>query len=155
MLLTSFLHILTSSLMSASFKIISVVPLPIIPTPHEHVKHSPHVHVYQSPTHDPMALLSIPTLNAIRLLNLASLPPHKVPPFSEDMEMAEMAQRMTLEGVTDKKDGAGEKQSGWHITLGSGNGTTERIEACAVGVDGVIIVGVGSSGSIWVWVAGR
>jgi len=96
-----------------------------------------------------MALLSISTSNVIRAINMASLPPHKAPPFSEDAEMVEMAQRMTLEGTAEDKDDK-EKQPGWDITLA---GSDERIEACAMGIDGAVIVGVGSRGSVWIWVA--
>jgi hypothetical protein len=66
--------------------------------------------------------------------------------------MVEMAQRMTLEGSTEDKDDH-EKLLGWEITLGHGAGCDERIEACAMGVDGAVIVGVGSNGSTWIWVA--
>lgn len=69
--------------------------------------------------------------------------------------MVEMAQRMTLEGIPNNKDDNQENLPGWDITVGHGSGSDERVEACAMGVDGAIIVGIGSSGSIWIWVAER
>jgi polycomb protein EED len=131
------------------------MPLPISPTPHEHVKHSPHVHVYGSPIHDPVAFFCNPTCKVVRIVNLAKLLPHKVAPFPEEAEMLEMAQRLTLDGSADAEEKDEEQQPGWNIAVSRDMDDDERIEACAMGLGGAVIVGVGSRGSIWVWVAER
>jgi hypothetical protein len=114
-------------------------------------------------------LLSISATNKIRILNLVSLPSRKPPPFPDDAEMIQMAQRMTLsesreEGEPDVDggpmvivDGYPELE-GWDIAVKEADRADteyETIEACAMGLDGTTIVGVGSRGSTWIWVEER
>jgi hypothetical protein len=151
---------------TASFKIISLSALPVIHTPHNYIHHSPHLHFHRSLPQDPLVLLSISATNKIRILNLVSLPSRKPPPFPDDAEMIQMAQRMTLsesreEGEPDVDDGpmvivdGHPELEGWDIAVNGADTEYETIEACAMGLDGTTIVGVGSRGSTWIWVEER
>jgi hypothetical protein len=101
------------------------------------------------------------------MLNVTHLAPRKRPPFPWDEEvMVEMAKRMRLAEERDEDDGErGPKISegpptlmGWEIRIDAdvnaiGDAADEKLEACAMGMGGKTIVGLGSRGSMWTWTA--
>jgi len=153
---------------SASFKLISVSALPILQTEHPNVPLSPSLRVYQAPFHDPLVLLSCFDTNTIRMLNITHLTPRKPkpspPPPDEHAAMVEMTERLRLtEGREEEVEGVGgggdiPKITGWDIVINDDDSgearsesETEKLQACEMGLDGHVIVGVGSKGTIWIW----
>ncbi|KZT30641.1 WD40 repeat-like protein [Neolentinus lepideus HHB14362 ss-1] len=146
---------------SASFKIISVLKLPMT---------TRHLHVYQSPVHDPIVLMS--QANIIRILNVCNLEPCPPPPSPFRDELAEIAKRLQLSNslshqslnrasttMSTADETVAEPNSLWPDcwkliapqggTYGDADPPT--IEACEVSQDGRIITAVGSRGHIWIW----
>jgi polycomb protein EED len=141
--------------------------LPIIATEHPNVPVSPKLHVYQSPYNDPLLLFVMLKSDKIQMMNVVHLAARKPPPFPIDDEVTEMTKRMRLADDDDEGDDLkdffrGHTDlpfiGGWDIDAGIRTGDTDPnfkkddIEACAMGMDGRVIVGVGSAGTIWVWI---
>lgn len=135
----------------ASFKIISTLSFPTVPTQFI----TPILHVYQSPNHDPIVLFTYPNSTIITIFNVIHLEPRKPPPFPlDEAGLVESAQRMHLvdQVANDIQDrGMPTEISGWEIRTAETNHESEKLMACAMGRDGEMIIGVGVKGSIWVW----
>jgi polycomb protein EED len=159
----------------ASFKLISIYSLPIMPTERATIVSSPSLHVYQSPYHDPLLLFITLDPKTLCMLNVTHLSPRKPLPFPRDEGVVvEMTRRMRLDDDDDDDDdgndnGRSDRQNnnhapprigGWTIGIG-GNGQArssdenDKLEACAMGLEGRIIVGVGSRGTVWLWTKGK
>jgi polycomb protein EED len=139
--------------------------LPIIPTENATVSTSPGLHVYQSPYHDPLVLYVNLESNAICILNVAHFSPRKTPPFPCDAEnIMELTKKMRLDDNDDDNGGIEwmsnsnkpPQVSGWNIEISDSRQVNEgpnddKLEACAMGLEGKVIVGVGSRGTVWLW----
>ncbi|TFK57016.1 hypothetical protein OE88DRAFT_1730442 [Heliocybe sulcata] len=138
---------------SASFKIISVLKLPMT---------TRHVHVYQSPVHDPIVL--VPQLNKIRILNVCNLDPCPPPPFPHEDDLAETTKRLEITSAQRPRTTSAAavaypeldafSPDCWDLVVpqeGTDDAGALVIEACEVSQDGRVITAVGSKGHIWVW----
>ena len=140
----------------ASFKTISTISFPESATQHI----TPNLHVYQSPTHDPIVLFTHPNSTSVSIFNVIHLQPRKPPSFpldSDKGDLAETTERMHLHS----RRGSIEVVpliSSWEIrTVCSGNTSVQTdslpdtLMACSMGMDGQTIVAVGVRGSVWIW----
>jgi hypothetical protein len=174
-LVTVILTNLTRLIITASFKLTAVMALPIIESSTVHVTHSPHVHVFSTPSHDPLVLFSNRNRGTVGLINVVDLPIPNPCVFPEDADLLSMMnEQLRLDDDDDDDEGAerkgnvhGETQEKHPIeprappippfnepwTLAVCNPEEELVEASAMGVDGMMIVSVGSKGSIWVCLA--
>jgi len=82
---------------SSSYKLLSMYSLPIIKTEYPYFPVSPHLHVYQSPYHDPLILFTAMNSGKITMMNVTHFEPRKPPPFPLDEDVVEMTQRLRLE----------------------------------------------------------
>ncbi|KAG6885586.1 hypothetical protein C0993_012588 [Termitomyces sp. T159_Od127] len=136
---------------SNSFKIISAVSFPTVQTQFE----TPALHLYQSPSHDPVVSFTYPKFNSIMLFNVTHLHPRKAPPFPFDVLNMEIGEHLNEDGErgTRSQTEIPPQISGWEIpqvTMASG----EELLACAMGTGGTTLIGVGSKdgrGAIWIW----
>jgi hypothetical protein len=98
------------------------------------------------------------------MINVKDLPHPDPPVFPEDSRvLSELTQQLRLDENDDEDDDENETPivssratvpgytEPW--VMKADGLKDERIEASAMGVDGQLIVGVGSEGSIWVWLA--
>ncbi|KAH8120148.1 WD40 repeat-like protein [Phellopilus nigrolimitatus] len=125
-----------------------------------------HAHVFQSPAHTP--LIAMPSRGCIRASSVRHFTPRKPPPFphaaSEDDQLSEATHRLhldqdaadgqiarlalpcwaveTSEGALNAVESAGDEAS----FLG-----LPKLEACAIGENGRLLVGVGAKEGIWIW----
>jgi hypothetical protein len=141
---------------AASFMITATMAVPIIHTQTDHITHSPHLHLYCDELHDPLILMSNPKTNTIGIINATSLPLPESPMFPLDSALESQFNQLLLDGDESESTGANENAispyaEGWVID--ASNSTDETIEASIMGLDGMLLVGVGSQGSIWVWLA--
>ncbi|TDL28656.1 WD40 repeat-like protein [Rickenella mellea] len=121
---------------SSSFKIISSAKLP------QPIKA---VRIY---VHRDEPLVLIPVQGGIKATSPIHMKPRASPPFPDpDDELSEAAKRLAID------DGRSSSNlTYWEIftnndqTVGS-----HRLEACALGEDGDLLVGVGKSEGIWIW----
>jgi len=142
----------------ASFKTISTFSFPETATQYV----TPNLHVYQSPTHDPIVLFAYPNSTLISMLNVIHLRPRKPPPFplyAEGEHLAETTERVHL----GDQGGSATIEvspliSRWELrTVTSSNtplqtdGLAETLMACAMGMGGQVIAAVGTRGSVWIW----
>ncbi|KAG6862368.1 hypothetical protein C0995_011808 [Termitomyces sp. Mi166 len=134
---------------SNSFKIISAVSFPPAQTQFETTA----LHVYQSPTHDPVVSFTSP--DSIRLFNVIHLHPRHPPSFPFDVLNREIGEHLDEDGergVRSQTD-VPPQVSGWEISpitkvIG------EKMLACAIGMGGANLISVGSKdgkGAIWIW----
>ncbi|KAH0590803.1 hypothetical protein H2248_000926 [Termitomyces sp. 'cryptogamus'] len=136
---------------SSSFKTISAISFPSAQTQFD----TPALHLYQSPTHDPVVSFTYPKFNSIKLFNVIHLHPRKPPPFPFDvlnMEIGEHLNENGERGIRSQTDIPPEV-SGWEISPVAGT-VGEEILACAMGMEGTTLIGVGSKegkGIIWIW----
>lgn len=100
------------------------------------------------------------------MLNVTQLSPRKPPPFPIDEDVVAMTKKMRLVDDEDEEPNFFSKRSdlptisGWEVeTEGVGqtgdtnlNSEPDTLEACAMGMDGRVIVGVGSQDTIWIWI---
>ncbi|KAF5385221.1 hypothetical protein D9615_001474 [Tricholomella constricta] len=140
---------------SNSFKVISAVSFPEVQTQFE----VPMLHVFQSPSHDPFVLFTYPKSNVIKMFNVIHLQPRKPPPFPFDeanLDLVESAERMHLGGpsrnIPPEIEG---REINMASSTAEADGESDRLMACAMGMNGTTIVGVGVKGTIWIWKAQR
>lgn len=140
---------------SASFKTISTFSFPETATQYV----TPSIHVYQSPTHDPVVLFVYPDSALISVLNVIHLQPRKPPPFPFDAEgehLVETTEQMHLDDRRGSVQGSS-FISRWEINVSSDNASVqtddspEMLMACAMGMGGQILVAVGARGTVWIW----
>jgi len=149
---------------SSSFHVTAVAALPIIKSQPAHISHSPHVHLYCTPSHDPLVLLSSPATNTIGMVNVKDLPQPNAQRFPEDARLySQMTQQLHLDDDDDDPEDEGDSRptlpqvaipnlsEPWVIDIEARR--DEHIEASTMGMDGRMIVGVGSKGTVWVWLA--
>ncbi|GLB36097.1 putative WD domain, G-beta repeat [Lyophyllum shimeji] len=138
---------------SNSFKIISAVSFPKVPTQFD----VPMLHVYQSPSHDPIVLFTYPKSNVIRMFNVIHMQPRKPPPFPLEPGLVEQTQlRSDDESPLLPPRDIPPEIATWEITTGTkASADLESLTACAMGMDGTTIIGVGVKGSMWIWKARR
>ena len=148
--------------------------LPVIKTEHAYFPVSPHLHVYQSPYHDPLILFTMMKTGKITMMNVTHFEPRTAPPFPLDEDVVEMTQRLRLEDdvVQTRRNGNGDSAElegngdppfrrskltqigGWEIDVpitGHVDSMQGDLEVCAMGMDGRLLVGVGTKGTISVW----
>lgn len=94
-----------------------------------------HTHVYRSDNHDPLIL--IPQRGCVRALSIG----HFVPRPRREIPIDGKEQLNTVNGPPL-----------WTISLDMIHGQEQtKLEACAVGEDGALIVAVGEGESMWIW----
>ncbi|RDB28613.1 Polycomb group protein FIE1 [Hypsizygus marmoreus] len=138
---------------SASFKIISALSFPSVPTQYI----TPMLHVYQSSSHDPVVLFTYPKSTSITMFNVIHLQPRKPPPFPlDEASLVENTERMHLIDVAGKDPRVEDlppEVSGWELRTTSNpeSDDSERLMDCAMGMNGDMIMGVGAKGTVWIW----
>lgn len=162
---------------SASFKLISINAFPETPSQYQAFN----VSLFHSSTHDPLIVSVLPDSQSFYITNASHLPPRKPPPFPLDVqeptligyeedELVNTAERMhlgvqpytrdeELERIVKATSEVGNDTEaaklpmlkGWQIDTGDGENTASKLITCAMGLGGRVIVGVGTSGSLWVW----
>ncbi|KAG6898047.1 hypothetical protein C0992_006525 [Termitomyces sp. T32_za158] len=116
---------------------------------------TPALHLYQSPSHDPVVSFTYPRFNSIKMFNVIHLQPRKPPAFPFDVLSMESGEHLNEDGErgTRSQTDVPPPISGWEIppvTMTSG----EEVLACAMGNEGTTLIGVGSKdgrGAIWIW----
>ena len=133
----------------ASFTVIASIPVP-------HYPHAPHLRVFGDVYHDHVIL--IPHGRTIRLLNASRAPRLEATRFPTDDKQfpyAFQAQtRLSAEETTNAKWLRGNEwvgSLGCTIDLDPKYAGGESIQAVDMGLNGGMIVAVGSNGSMWVW----
>ena len=135
----------------ASFTVIASVPLPNYPD-------TPHLRVFGDVYHDHIVLIA--HQRTIRLLNTLHMPGVETMEFpaNQDLFPTEIVaeSRLHAEGKVDTKclenyDWVG--GLGWCISLAPSSkyAADEHVKAVDMGLDGEMILAVGSKGSMWVW----
>jgi polycomb protein EED len=139
----------------ASFKLIALYALPM---------GTNNLHVYHSLTHDPIMLF--PFADGVRMLNVKHFSPRFSsvrPPFPLDEdEMVESMKKARLNDDDEEEENSPKIVSPsappvpveWEITIHDVKGVTGRSEdvlICSMGVEGDVIVGAGTKGSVWIW----
>ena len=129
---------------------IASVPLPYYP-------HTPHLRVFGDLYHDHLILIA--HQRTIRLLNTLHMPSVETADFPANQEelfpiefLAES--RLRAEGKVDAKWLEGDdwvRGLGWCINLAPRFAVDEHVKAVDMGLDGEMIVAVGSKGSTWIW----
>jgi hypothetical protein len=129
--------------------VIASVPLPYYPQ-------TPHLRVFGDVYHDHIVLVA--HQKTIHLLNASLVPPVETSEFPADPEEfpdeVTTQARLRAEGKTDKKwlrDNKWVRGLGWRIALGPGLAIDEHINAVDMGLNGDMIVAVGTKGSMWIW----
>ena len=147
--LSATLLIQLASFLLASFTVIASIPLPYYP-------HTPHLRVFGDVYHDHVILITHG--RSIRLLNASRVPHLEATQFPTDDEQfptAFVAQtRLRAEETTDAKwlrENEWVGSLGWTIDLDPKFAGGESIQAVDMGLNGGMIVAVGSNGSMWVW----
>jgi hypothetical protein len=142
-----------ASFLSASFTVIASIPLP-------HYPDAPHLRVFGDVYHDHLIL--VPHEKNIRLLNASGTPHLEASEFpteflinDEHFPTALVGQtRLRAEEATNAKWLRGNEwigSLGWTINLDPRFAGGESIQAVDMGLNGGMIVAVGSKGSMWVW----
>lgn len=133
----------------ASFTVIASVPLPYYPQ-------TPHLRVFGDMYHDHIVLVT--HRKTIHLLNTSLMPAVETSEFPNDHEVFPsdvMAQsRLRAEEKMNKKCLRGNnwvRGLGWRINLDPKFAVDEHINAVDMGLNGEMIVAVGTKGSMWVW----
>ena len=133
----------------ASFIVIASVPLPYYPQ-------TPHLRVFGDMYHDHIVLVT--HQKTIHLLNTSLMPVVETSEFPDDSKefpSGVMAQsRLRAEEKINKKCLQGNKWVrglGWRINLDRKFAVDEHINAVDMGLNGEMIVAVGTRGSMWVW----
>ncbi|TFK41221.1 WD40-repeat-containing domain protein [Crucibulum laeve] len=157
---------------SSSFKLISISAFPEARDQYTTAR----LQVYQSPTHDPMILCTLPNASSFFIMNAAHLPPPKATPFplDEPVFTAGLESIHLDDDDTDSTRAAELKEEnerrarmrrlelrppelkamGWEVPIGVPPEVVDNgagLHCCAMGMEGSVIVGVGSKGTIWVW----
>ncbi|KAH9968786.1 hypothetical protein BC827DRAFT_1165606 [Russula dissimulans] len=134
---------------SSSFTVLASIPLPYYP-------HTPYLRVFGDVYHDHIILIA--HQRTIRLLNTSHAPGVEIGEFPADVEQFPTAfiapARLHTEEKTDKewlRDNDWVRSLGWCINLDPRFAVDEQIKAVDVGLNGEMIVGVGSKGSMWIW----
>jgi hypothetical protein len=129
--------------------VIASVALPYYP-------HTPHLHVFGDGYHDHIILIA--HQRTIRLLNTLHVPcveTTEFPAYQGLFPSEFMAEsRLCAEGKVDAKwleDNDWAHGLGWCINLAQRFAVDEHIKAVDMGLDGEMIVAVGSKGSTWIW----
>ena len=153
--------------------------LPIIKTEYAWIPMSPHLHVYQSPHHDPLILFTMMKSGKITMMNVTHFSPRKPPPFPLDQDVVAMTQKLRLDddvaesgpGHNDTSGTGDEDEThlqvdedpsfrprsdlprinGWDIEAPPTDSLENDLEICAMGMGGRLLIGVGTKGTIWVW----
>jgi hypothetical protein len=125
------------------------VPLPYYP-------HTPHLRVFGDVHHDHIILIA--HQRTIRLLNTLHVPGVETTEFpaNQDLFPTEFIaeSRLRAEGNVDAKwleNDDWVRGLGWYINLATKFAVDEHVKAVDMGLDGEMIVAVGSKGSTWVW----
>jgi len=130
--------------------VIASVPLPYYP-------HTPHLRVFGDVYHDHIILIA--HQRTIRLLNTLHVPgveTTEFPAYQGQFPQDFMAEsRLRAEGKVDAKwleDNDWVRGLGWCINLARRLAVDEHVKAVDMGLDGEMIVAVGSKGSTWIWI---
>lgn len=154
---------------SASFKILSSVPLPYPPISQRIPSSSIQLAVCSSPSTDPTTrsnrhdpLILVPLLDTVRVINAGDLAPCASPPFPLDVpEVVEMTKRIRLDEGSGEGERIWQEGLGWDIETGTSKGKSrfdadeeakESVQAACMSVDRKVVIAVGEQGAIWVWV---
>jgi len=134
---------------SSSFTVLASIPLPYYP-------HTPYLRVFEDVYHDHIILIA--HQRTIRLLNTSHAPGVETGEFPADVGQFPTAfiapARLHTEEKTDKKwlrANDWVRSLGWCINLEPRFAVDEQIRAVDMGLNGEMIVGVGSKGSMWIW----
>ena len=124
--------------------------------PFPHYPHAPHLRVFGDVYHDHVIL--IPHGGSIRLLNASDTPHLEATEFPINDELLPttlvVQMRLRAEETTNAKWLRGNEwigSLGWTIGLDPRFAGEESIQAVDMGLNGGMIVAVGSKGSMWVW----
>lgn len=128
---------------------IASVPLPYYP-------HTPHLRVFGDVHHDYIILIA--HQRTIRLLNTLHVPGVETTAFPANQDLFPTdfiaESRLRAEGNVDAKwleNNDWVRGLGWYINLATKFAVDEHVKAVDMGLDGEMIVAVGSKGSTWVW----
>ncbi|KAK1229685.1 hypothetical protein PQX77_007247 [Marasmius sp. AFHP31] len=128
---------------SASYKIISSIPLPPSPTQYDT---PPGFQVYtDGEYHDPIILYTHPdpTEDEITIINVADFPPRKPPPCRwADDELAEATGNLQISEAEPEPE-----PPRWHVRPEGGDG---KVQTCALLPGGHALVAAGGS-NVWLW----
>ena len=150
--MVAFVHLLRSDVLRrflASFTVIASIPLPYYP-------HTPHLRVFGDVYHDHIILIA--HQKTIRLLNTLHMPVVETTEFPANQGLFPTdfipETRLRAERKVDDKwleDNDWVRGLGWCISLAPRFVVDERINAVDMGLDGEMIIAVGSKGSTWIW----
>ncbi|KAF8078681.1 WD40-repeat-containing domain protein [Lyophyllum atratum] len=141
---------------SNSFKIISAFSFPKVSTQFDVST----LQVYQSPSHDPVVLFTCPKSNIIRMFNVIHLQPRKPLPFPLDAGQIHLGDGSEAANIS-RRDIPPEIAT-WELTTEAETSIEPaKLMACAMGMNGTTIIGLGikesqvMKGAIWIWKARR
>jgi len=123
----------------ASFKVLSSYQFTDTP--------SPQLKVYQSPTHDPILLFSS---KEILLVNITHFKPRKIPQFSSQESIGQNQDGLTTEEAR-KLESLGWRLRFPDLQYSRTESGGEEVRGMTMGMDGRILIGVGSKGTICIW----
>jgi len=139
---------------SASFKFVAEYLIP---------KYTKHLHVYQSPTHDPIVILAL--RNELRIVNVTKFRPRPPQPFPYEEPAIRSAKRRRISGAEEVQESEDESPGrkvvrhieevpGWTLCAGSHD---QIVVASAMGTRGYTISALGwhqtkSCSTIWRWI---
>ncbi len=142
---------INTNLCLASFTIIASAPLPYYPD-------TPHLRIFGGVYHDHIILIA--HQRTIRLLNTLHVPGVETTEFPGYQDLFPTGfvseSRLHAEGKVDAKcleNNDWVRGLGWCINLAPSPkyAADEHIKAVDMGLDGEMIVAVGSKGSMWIW----
>ncbi|KAF9457454.1 WD40-repeat-containing domain protein [Collybia nuda] len=126
-----------------------------LPLPRENVQTlSTILHLYQSPTHDPIVLITRPGSSSILVYNVVHLQPRKPPPFLVDqVDLVESTQNIHLSGGLGP--GVHLETMPWTLQAGMDDSSQHKpsdcLMRCAMGKGGTTIVGASTEGTLQIW----
>jgi hypothetical protein len=114
------------------------------------------VNVFLNPSFDPLAFIVCPDATQAIAINVAQLQPRSPAAFPgiddilQDLAKIPSSQQFGAYGL-EPRAAPTESLGGWCLSAEIEG--EERLLACNLGCDGKVLVGVGSCGTIWIWVA--